>query len=237
MSKVALVTGADRGLGLAIVEQLLEKSWTVIASQNLDWPELDRLVERYPDTLRVVQLDVSSDSSVAQAHVVISDLIPKIDMLIANAGINRSAHINSVREPLNFDEMLSEVNVNALGVLRVIKAFLPLLDRSELKRICVVSSEAGSVGASKRTGWFGYCMSKAAVNMAIKNLHNDLSPQGFSFRLYHPGWLRTYMRGKKAVEANMEPEEAAGYALNYFLSDQDPGDLVLHDFAGNAYPW
>jgi NAD(P)-dependent dehydrogenase (short-subunit alcohol dehydrogenase family) len=114
---------------------------------------------------------------------------------------------------------------------------LPLLDKGELKRLCFVSSEAGCVGASPRTGWFGYCMSKAALNIAVKNLSNDLSPQGFGFRLYHPGWMRTYMHGVKNLDAELEPEQAAQIALDYFLDPVNPKELTLHDWAGNDLPW
>ena len=130
-----------------------------------------------------------------------------------------------------------EFNVNALGALRLVSSFLPLLDAGQMKRLCFVSSEAGSIGASKRTGWFGYCMSKAALNMAVKNLSNDLSSQGFSFRLYHPGWLKTYMSGTKNEHASMEPEEGAEIALEYFLSDSGEVALSLHDWEGNDMPW
>jgi len=160
-----------------------------------------------------------------------------VDLLIANAAINRSAHLGSARAELNFDDMLREYNVNALGALRMVKAFLPLLEAGQTKRLCFVSSEAGSVEASQRTGWFGYCMSKAALNMAVKNLHNDLAGQGYSFRLYHPGWLRTYMSGSKNTEAHMEPEEGAAFALKYFLDDAVEDTLVLRDWEGKVWPW
>ena len=237
MNNVALVTGADRGLGLGLAKGLLERGWIVVAGRHLDWPELDELALKFPTTLRIISLDVSSDESVHAAAQATTEAVSHIDLLISNAGINRSAHVNSIREPQDFDSMSTELNVNAVGALRVVEAFLPLLDRGNLKRLCFVSSEAGSVGASTRTGWFGYCMSKAAVNMAAKNLSNDLAPQGFGFRLYHPGWLRTYMRGTKNLEANMEPEEAAKIALHYFLGPEEPPELTLHSFDGTNLPW
>jgi len=237
MEKVALVTGADRGLGRGLAQELLVRGWTVFAGRHIDWPELDDLAHRFPKNLHIVPLDVSSDSSVIKASTAVAAETSHIDLLISNAAINRSAHLDNVREELVFDDMLREFSVNALGSLRVMRAFLPLLDRSELKRLCFVSSEAGSVGASKRTGWFGYCMSKAALNMAVKNLYNDLAPQGYSFRLYHPGWMRTYMQGKKNLLAHMEPEEAATIALSYFLDPVNPTELTLHDFEGNDLPW
>jgi len=231
------VTGADRGLGRALVGCLLEQGWTVIAGRLIDWPELDELSDRFPSSLRIVPMDVASDESVKTAACIVGQTVSHIDLLISNAGINRSAHVNSIRESPSFEDMQAELNVNSVGALRVVEAFLPLLDRGKLKRLCFVSSEAGSIGASTRTGWLGYCMSKAALNMAVKNLSNDLSPQGFTFRLYHPGWLRSYMRGVKNLEAHMEPEEGAEIALTYFLDPAGQEPVRLQDWEGVFMPW
>jgi len=237
MSSVALVTGADRGLGWGLTQALLEQGWTVLAGKHLDWPELDELKQSYPESLHILPLDVGSNESVDQAALEAAKLIPHLDLLISNAAINRSAHLNSIREELDFDDIQAELNVNAVGALRTVRAFLPLMAQSSLKRVCFVSSEAGSIGASTRTGWFGYCMSKAALNMAVKNLANDLADEGYGFRLYHPGYLRTYMRGVKNTEAHMEPEEAAKIALGYFLGPETSDHLALHDWQGHDMPW
>ena len=124
---------------------------------------------------------------------------------------------------------------------------LPLTDQSDLKRLCFVSSEAGSINRCERTSWFGYNMSKTGLNMATKLLFNRLRPAGYTFRVYYPGWMRTYMRGEKDTEALFEPEEAAMPALAYFLrhragqpgsSHQNDEDrLVMRDYQGREWPW
>jgi NAD(P)-dependent dehydrogenase (short-subunit alcohol dehydrogenase family) len=81
-------------------------------------------------------------------------------------------------------------------------------------------------------------MSKAALNMAIKILFNDLSPQGYTFRAYHPGWIRSYMSGEKNMEATFEPEEAARKAIPLLLGQpENEGQLILIDYEGNEWPW
>lgn len=237
MNRVALVTGADRGLGLALSQVLLEAGWVVVAGRHLDWPELDKLAARFQKTLHLVPLDVSSDDSVSEAVLEVAKQVSHIDLLISNAAIHRSHHVERISEPLDFNSMLDEINVNALGALRLSRAFLPLLSNGEPKRMCFVSSEAGSIGASQRTGWFGYCMSKAALNMAVKNLSNDLVPKGYSFRLYDPGWMRTYMSGEKNLDAHLEPEEAAAKALAHFLDDSVNNEVTLHRWNGDDMPW
>ena len=237
MERVALVTGADRGLGLALTESLLDEGWTVLAGKYLDWPELDQLQLRFSERLNILPLDISSDESVTMASFQSADLVSSIDLLVNNAALNRSHQVQNIRQLPNFDHMIAEVNTNAIGALRVVSAFLPLLDRGTMKRLCFVSSESGSIAASNRTGWFGYCMSKSALNMAVKNLSNDLIPQGYSFRLYHPGYMKTYMAGVKNENAHMEPDEAAGYALDFMLGDHNPDPLAMIDWEGNEWPW
>ena len=237
MNSVALVTGADRGLGLGLTEALLVKGWIVIAGKHFDWPELEQLATKFPETLHTIPLDVSSDESVKKASQIVSSLVDHVDLVINNAALNRSHQIASIRQPQDFDNMIDEVNINAIGALRVVEAFLPLVERSQLKRLCFVSSEAGSIGASNRTGWFGYCMSKAALNMAVKNLHNDLGPLGFTFRLYQPGYMKTYMAGTKNENAHMEPDEAAGYALKIFLDNSELETFAMIDWEGKEWPW
>jgi hypothetical protein len=81
-------------------------------------------------------------------------------------------------------------------------------------------------------------MSKTALNMAVSMLFNRLRPEGYTFRLYHPGWMRSYMGGSKNTEADLEPEEAAVPAVTYFLRDRaDEDRLILRDWQGHEWPW
>jgi NAD(P)-dependent dehydrogenase (short-subunit alcohol dehydrogenase family) len=236
MNRVALVTGADRGLGLSLAQQLLADGWIVVAGQYLEWPDLDELAKRYGEKLVIIPMDVSSDESVRGAAKQAAAKVDHIDLLIANAGIIAESDPLNIRQGLNYGDMLKEYDVNALGALRVVEAFLPLMDKGEMKRLCFVSSEAGSIGACGRPDWYGYCMSKAALNMAVKILHNDLAPRGYSLRLFHPGWMRTYMHGHKNLEADLEPEEAANLAVTYFLKDEVE-ELKLQCWDGKEMEW
>lgn len=248
MQSIAFVTGADRGLGLGITKLLLQQEWRVYAGQYMpDWPELDALAALYPDRLRIVPMDVSALEIVKEAANLVADTTDRVDVLINNAGVHSPAMVRYISDGLDYEEMSRLYQTNSLGPLRVVEAFLPLMTRSAMKRLCFVSSEAGSIGRAKRENWFGYCMSKAALNMAVKILHNYLRPQGFTFRLYHPGWVRSYMSGKKNPNADMEPEEAAAAALTYFLGEGDiamehpvvcdEDQLVMRDYQGIDWPW
>ncbi|NKB72879.1 MAG: SDR family NAD(P)-dependent oxidoreductase [Candidatus Latescibacteria bacterium] len=244
MIGTAFITGADRGLGLALAANLLGQNWRVFAGQYLpDWPELGTLTAQYPETLTVVPLDVSAQESVEEAARIVAQRTDQIDLLINNAGINAVHREQTIRQPQDYDEIQQLYAINSLGPLRVVAAFLPLTDPSPMKRLCFVSSEAGSIGRARRSTWFGYCMSKAALNMGVRLLFNDLRPQGYTFRLYHPGWMRSYIGGSgvKGTRAPLEPEVAASPALDHFLSEHaNPtaeDQLELQDHQGRAWPW
>ncbi|PWH14015.1 MAG: SDR family oxidoreductase [Anaerolineae bacterium] len=239
MPGTVLVTGGDRGFGLGLCAALLPLGWHVFAGQYLsDWPELPALQRQYPETLEIVPLDVRSMESLHAAADFVQQRVGALDVLINNAGVQSETIYAGIRSPQNYEEMHRLYDVNALGPLRVVEAFLPLMDAGQGKRLCFISSEAGSIGAAQRTSWFGYCMSKAALNMAVKILFNDLRPQGYTFRLYHPGWIRSYMHGQKAVEAHFEPEEAAALAIPIlFGTNADENRLALIDYDGKEWPY
>jgi NAD(P)-dependent dehydrogenase (short-subunit alcohol dehydrogenase family) len=200
-----------------------------------NWPELDALGERYPETLYLVPLDVGSTDSVRAAAQAVAGWADRVDLLISNAGIG--AGRSQLGEGLDYAAMQRAFNVNALGAIRMVEAFLPLMQDGR-RRLCFVSSEAGSVSLAHREGASGYCMSKTALNMAVRIMHNDLYPEGYTFRLYHPGWMRSYMSGKKNTRGDMEPEEAAAKALPFFLGDlEDEGRLALIDYQGLEWPF
>ncbi|NDV62860.1 SDR family oxidoreductase [Puniceicoccales bacterium CK1056] len=239
MSPSAFITGADRGLGLALSANLLQQGWTVFAGQYMeDWPELKALQSRFPQQLFIVPLDVASDDSVSRASHHVGTLTRELDLLINNAGIGQRDNFTPIEEGLAYDEMMEVYNINSLGPLRVVEGLLPLLRKGKGKRLCFISSEAGSIGRSERTSWFGYGMSKAALNMAVKNLFNHLRPRGFRFRLCHPGWMRTYMGGSKNDAADLDPEYVAERIVSYILDDTvDEDKLVMRDMDGKSWPW
>ncbi|MBN1878450.1 MAG: SDR family oxidoreductase [Anaerolineae bacterium] len=239
MYAIAFVTGADRGLGLALCTGLLERGWRVFAGQYMPgWPELGDLARTYPEALRIVPLDVGAIDSARAAAQSVTSQVDHVDLLINNAGVTSPSNRYSIRESQDYTEMHRIYDINSLGPLRVVEAFLPLLDRSQLKRLCFVSSEAGSIARSQRAAWYGYCMSKAALNMGIKIMFNHLRPEGYTFRVYHPGWVRSYMSGKKNTEADLEPEEAAACALPFFIEARaDEDRLELVDYLGETWPW
>ncbi|WEK53536.1 MAG: SDR family oxidoreductase [Candidatus Cohnella colombiensis] len=239
MLPYALVTGADRGLGYALVKQLLHRQYNVIASQYMrDQGQLDQLANEYEGKLTLVQLDVANDHSVAQAAKTIATLTDKLDILINNAGVLGDTEA-TIHEPLNFNEMQQVFNVNSLGPLRVVNALAPLVLASDRKLIVNISSEAGSIAECERTSWFGYCMSKAALNMQSALIHNQIKSAGGQLLLLHPGWVQSYMHGSLNLEADLSADESASQIVNrIFEFKATPTNKPIYmDYLGNLLPW
>lgn len=126
------------------------------------------------------------------------------------------------------------MTVNAFGPLRVTQKLLPLLRRGTLKRIVNISSEAGSIGDCDRTSWFPYCMSKSALNMQVKILHNYLASDGFKVLAIHPGWMRTDMGGP---EAPLQPDDAADAIFRLTQGEPRLGEPIFLDYQGKTMSW
>lgn len=201
------------------------------------WKELEELYHKYPETLHIVDLDVSKGESVQNCYDIVSDKVGHLDILVSNAGIVGS--LGDIFDLQGLDKGMNAFNVNTLGSFRMVQTFLPLIDREvSMKRLCFVSSEAGSISVCHRKDGFTYPMSKTALNMGVKLLFKELRPKGFTFRLYHPGWVRSYMSGKKNTSGTYEPIETARSAFEQFTSDSPREDvLFLHDNENITWPF
>ena len=178
--KTMLVTGADRGIGEAICDELVRRGDQAIAACLGDGSGVrNGAVEVIPG------IDVTSDAAVARLVSLLAGR--RIDVLIHNAGLVREAPLGQ----LDFAGMMQEYAINALGPLRVTQALLPLLGPGA--KIGLITSRVGSLGENGSGGLYGYRMSKAAANMAGLNLAHDLKSRGIAVICLHPGSVRTAM--------------------------------------------
>ena len=227
--KSVFITGADRGIGFALCRCFLKDGWLVFAGRYMrDWTELDELKREYGGSLSLVNLDVGNRKSVSEAAKTVSEQIDCLDMLVNCAGIFQNG---------SSEAMIQCLNINTLGPVRMVEAFLPLMEQGE-KRLCFFSSEAGSITLAHRKGDVSYCVSKTCLNMAVRLMFEQLQMQGYRFRLYHPGWVRTYMMGQKSTEGNFEPEESAAAEYEQFTSERNWEDvLIMSDISGELWPF
>jgi len=184
--KKILITGANRGIGLELCRQLLARGDEVIAVCRRVSDELMAL------NLRVIEgVDVSSDESIRGLQN--ESGLEGLDWLINNAGTLSVENLDS----LDFAAMERQFRVNALGPLRVTAALLPKLGAGA--KIGIITSRMGSVEDNTSGGYYGYRMSKAAVNMAGMSLARDLQQSGVAVALLHPGMVATEMTGGQGI--------------------------------------
>ena len=186
--KKILITGANRGIGLELCRQLADRGDEVIAVCRMASKQLNDL------DLRVIEgVNVSDDESVRGLQEQTG--LEGLDWLINNAGI---LSVESL-ESLDFEAMERQFRVNALGPLRVSKALLPKLGPGS--KIGIITSRMGSVEDNTSGGYYGYRMSKAAVNMAGMSLARDLNERSIAVALLHPGMVATEMTGGRGIPA------------------------------------
>ena len=187
-----LVTGANRGIGLQLCQQLRARGDDVIAVCRTPSADLTHLGVRIIDGI-----DVSDPASVERLKREIGD--QPLDVVINNAGIMKRDSFGS----LDYGAMLKQYEVNALGPLRVTEALVDNLH--EGSKLAIVSSRVGSIADNGSGGSYGYRASKSAVNQIGTNLKHELMPRGIAVALLHPGMVSTEMTGGKGIA----PAEAA----------------------------
>lgn len=188
----SLITGCNRGIGLQLALQLRERGDKVIGVCRNSSPELDAAGVQV-----IAGIDLTDAESIAKLTQAIGS--EPIDILINNAGIlSRDAF-----GELDYDDMLRQYDVNALGPLRVAEALSGNLH--EGSKVAIVTSRVGSIADNGSGGIWGYRASKAAANMIGTNLMLEFRPRGIAVALLHPGYVATDMTGGKGIK----PAESA----------------------------
>jgi NAD(P)-dependent dehydrogenase (short-subunit alcohol dehydrogenase family) len=233
MNYEILITGANRGLGLALTEKLLVLGHQIHAINRRSSEDLSLLQKKYPASLRLYPGDVSDESSIRQAMESIASQVTGLDIVLNNAAVNMERS-GPFLEQVDFSIYMPTYQVNAIGPLMVVKYALPLLRKGHKKLIVNFSSEAGSIGASRRTREYSYCMSKAALNMASRILQNALKEEGIKVLALHPGWFSSDMGGKQAP---ITPSEAAQRVVKLVLNPPGLNGPIFVAPNGKSLEW
>jgi NAD(P)-dependent dehydrogenase (short-subunit alcohol dehydrogenase family) len=228
----ALITGANRGLGLEFARQYLADGWQVYAAcRHPDAAsELRRLAEVGGQKLSVLALDVTDTVSVKAAATKLAGR--SIDLVLNNAGVGgpRGQTIGNI----DYEAWAKVIDVNTMGPMRVAEAFFEHVARSDRKLIVTLTSGMGSIADNSSGGSIAYRSSKAAVNMVMRSLAIDLAPRGITCVVVNPGWVRTDMGGPHAT---MTPGESVS-SLRELIDSLGPaqsGKFFNHD--GREYAW
>lgn len=219
---LSIVTGANRGIGLALTTLLRQRGHTVIAACRTASDEL-----RKTGAEVVEGVEVTEDGGVERIRAAVGNRT--VDLLINNAGI---LLWDQPLGKVDMDGVRKQLEVNALGPLRVTQALRPCLRRGS--KIALITSRMGSIEDNSSGGSYGYRMSKAALNMAGKSMAQDLKGEGITVAILHPGMVKTDMiRGHGQVE----PEDAAKGLLDRLdaLTLENTGSFWHQN--GELLPW
>ena len=192
--QIAIVTGANRGIGLEVVRQLARRGMiTILGSRDLQKGET-AAAKLVGEGLQVLsrQLDVTDPESITALAAYVEQEFGRLDVLINNAGIL----YDTWQQPstADLDTVQEAMDTNLFGPWRMCKAFVPLLRRSQQGRIVNVSSGAGSI-ASMDNSTPAYSISKAALNALTRTLAAELKSAGILVNAVCPGWVATEMGG------------------------------------------
>jgi NAD(P)-dependent dehydrogenase (short-subunit alcohol dehydrogenase family) len=228
---VALVTGANRGIGLEVCRQLAGRGYTVVLGSR-DAEKGRRAAATLPDAPgRVLawQLDVTSADDIERARGRADKELGHLDALINNAAILYDSWQRVADADL--DQVRAAFETNTLGAWRMVRAFLPLLRGSAHPRVVNVSSEAGSL-ASMGSDAPAYNLSKVALNALTRMLALDLRRHRILVNSVCPGWVATDMGGRGGRPV---ADGAAGIVWAATLPDDGPTGQFLRD--GRPLPW
>lgn len=222
--QTVLVTGANRGIGLALVQRFRERGDRVIAACRSSSPELDATGAQVE-----AGVDVADDAAVADLARRLEGV--RLDVVVLNAGVLSPQSYGDI-DPAGFQSMRDQFEVNALGPLRVLQALDGCL--GEGTRVGIITSRMGSMEDNTSGGHYGYRASKAAVNAIGRSLAVDLKDRGIAVQLLHPGYVATDMVGGRG---DVQPQQAAAQLVER-LDELDLATTGSFRHAnGSALPW
>jgi len=220
------ITGANRGIGLALARNFTDAGFNVIGTARK--PEQATALKE--TGARVGQLDVTDQASVDAVAQRMAET--PIDILINNAGIKGGDSKDMAS--LDVENMEWVLNVNTLGPVRVMKALFPNVQSSERKMVVNISSTMGSI---ERNTWgccAGYRASKSALNSINKTFAMDFGKQGVTFVVMHPGYVQTDMN---EGQGNITPNQSGAGLMNVITGLDASDNGKFYDWQGNDLPW
>ncbi len=221
-----LITGANRGIGLALAKKFHQQGYQVIATARE--PKKAEALNQLG--VRVEQLDIANQVSINALKTKLRN--QPIDILLNNAGV--MGHGTRNFEDLKIDKLARTFEVNSLGALRVIQTLMPNLQKGSKKTIASVSSRMGSIEENTTGGGLGYRASKSALNSFNKSLSIEFADLGYVFVVLHPGWVRTDMTSSKAT---FSPEESAIKLFQVVTKLNKSDNGKFYDLYGQEVAW
>lgn len=242
--KIAIVTGAYKGLGFEWCRQLGKLGYKVILTAR-DFEKARDAAEALNEQELVIYpkaLEVTDENQIEAIANWAAEMFGRIDLIVNNAGINPKDFTDKTKmakafylKDLDAIEMLNVIHVNSLAPLLMVKHFRELLIRSERPIVLNISSWLGSVSNLTFGGHYGYVGSKNLLNVLNKAMANELREQNIICVNVNPGWVQTDMGGQKA---KFTAEQAVSNLLDHVVSKvsiSDSGKFFNYD--GSEHPW
>lgn len=234
----ALVTGANRGLGLEWTRQLVDRVDRLFATCRAPRAadELHALADGSPDTIEVRSLDVTDPKHIQAAAAYVDAETGALDLLVNNAGTNGGGASDRFGT-VDAETMTRVFQVNTVGPHLMTQAFADLLRvgaKSGTATVVNVTSQLGSISRTSGGGWHSYKVSKAGLNMCTRLQAGELKTDDVIVVAMHPGWVRTDMGG---ANARLSPEESVTGMLEVIrdVSLDDAGRFLT--FNGESLSW
>lgn len=221
MSKNIVITGANRGIGLALTKQFLSRGYQVYALCRQSSEQLSGTT-----AIVIENVDVATDEGLSAMVDGLAGI--KVDVLICNAGILRDEGLGR----LNNETIVDQFMVNSLAPINVVDRLLSQLATGS--KIAMITSRMGSITDNGSGGRYGYRMSKAALNAASMSLAKDLANDDISVGIYHPGYVQTDMVNHGGdISADVCAER-----LTNLIEQQSMADTgVFKHSNGEILPW
>lgn len=216
-----LITGTASGIGLELTKQLVKAQHQVFAVCRKSQPELEQ-----SGAVVISGVDLTDPSSYAKIKQTLGDT--NLDVLWNNAGLLEKENLQN----LNIETIDAQWKINALAPLQLTQYLLGNLKSGS--KIAITSTRMGSVADNTSGGYYGYRMSKAAVNMMGKSLAMDLKPQGITVLLLHPGFVKTKMTGH---QGDITAEQSASRMIELVMKKGISETGTFWHSNGEPLPW
>lgn len=231
-----LITGSNRGVGLALVKEYLNRGNVHIfaACRNPNSAtDLQSLQKQNSGSVTLVKLDINKAEEIKNAVGQVSGHISKLDLLINNAGIYPRTPENTSLGHLDYDELSHVITTNSVSPVMVTQAFADLLKNGDNARVVMISSQMGSITRAG-SGGMSYRMSKASLNMAAKVLSSMLHHDGVTVITTHPGHVSTDMGGASAPVSPAQSARGLADVIDSLTLSQSG---KFFNYTGEEMPW
>ncbi len=238
-NKVALITGANKGIGFEVARQLVKAGWTVVAAARNEELGRQAAAKLQAEGLEVhfVHVDLNAQETAVTAAETIRSQFGKLDLLINNAGISSKG--DGPPSKVNLEALETAMRTNYVGAVAVTQAMLPLLQSAGKAQIINVSSELGSISQQTNPSWkfapvkvLAYCASKAALNMFTVQLAYEFRDGSIAVNSVNPGYTATDLNGHSGPQTL---EEGAAEIVRVALLDPPVSGKFLE--TGGEIAW